>query len=182
MLKTTLLSFLLAGVLLADGPVLKTGQTTVYRAGDDGTYQTGIARSYTRNANGVVKDNATGLEWQDDVPPVEKPWVTQANYDAGNYDDTSGDTATTYCENLTHDGKSDWRVPTIEELVSITDKGRVDPSIDPTFQNVTSSGYWSSTTYVGDTSRAFYVYFYDGYGNAYAKGTSYYVRCVRSGQ
>jgi hypothetical protein len=182
MLKTTLLSFVLLGTLFADGPVLKTGQTTVYRAGDDGTYQAGIARSYTRNANGVVKDNATGLEWQDDVPSVEKKWVTQANYDAGNYDDTSGDTATTYCENLTLDGKSDWRAPTIEELVSITDKGRVNPSIDPTFQNVPSSDYWSSTTYAGGTSRAWSVNFDNGYDPWGDKDNNRYVRCVRSGQ
>ncbi len=32
---------------------------------DDGFYQMGKARSYDRSSVGVVKDNATGLEWQD---------------------------------------------------------------------------------------------------------------------
>jgi len=57
-----------AALLLADGPVLKSGQTTEYYAGDDGTYQAGLARSYTRDdGNGIVTDNATGLQWQDDA-------------------------------------------------------------------------------------------------------------------
>ena len=48
--------------------VLKTGQTTSYAANDDGTYQKGVARSYTRNgASGIVTDNVTGLQWQDNA-------------------------------------------------------------------------------------------------------------------
>ena len=38
--------------------VLKTGQTTSYVTNDDGTYQKGTARSYTRDGvNNIVTDN-----------------------------------------------------------------------------------------------------------------------------
>ena len=170
MLKTTLLSFVLLGTLFADGPVVKTGQTTVYKVNDDGTYQTGIVRSYTRNANGVVKDNATGLEWQDDYSD-----------NGGNIKFVNWSDAISYCDNLVLDGKSDWRLPSIEELVSIIDKGRVNPSIDPTF-HVTSSVYWSSATYASGSSFAWFVHFGSGSDYWGTKVNIIYVRCVRSGQ
>jgi len=81
-------------------PLLKTGQSIIYHNIDDGDLQTGATRSYTRDdANGIVTDNVTGLMWQDNES-LNKQWVTQTNYDATNYSNTSGDTATTYCENL----------------------------------------------------------------------------------
>ena len=46
--------------------VVKTGQTTVYNAGDDGTYQKGLAFDYTDNGDGTVSDNNTGLMWAQD--------------------------------------------------------------------------------------------------------------------
>ncbi len=139
--------------------VLKTGQTKSYDKDgnevtdgsikDDGFYQKGTARSYTR-ANDIVTDNVTHLMWQDDsdAATVTKQWLTDENYNTCHDDtnssactDTSGDTAATYCENLTLGGYTDWRHPTYEELVSVTDKGRSDPAIDPVFQNVVSNYY-----------------------------------------
>lgn len=84
-------------------PLLKTGQTDIYEIGDDGYYQKGVERSYTRDDDKkVVTDNVTGLMWQDDVDAatVQKPWVTQENYDADNFYNTSGATATIYCRDL----------------------------------------------------------------------------------
>ena len=78
---------------MADGPVLKTGQTTVYKAGDDGTYQKGIARSYTCGAAGVVTDNATGLQWQDDYSD-----------NGGSIKSANWADAATYCNGLALDG------------------------------------------------------------------------------
>ncbi len=163
-------------------PLPKTGQTTTYHNNDDGDYQKGATRSYTRDdVNEIVTDNVTNLMWQDNES-VQKKWVTQVNYDAGNYSDTSGDTATTYCTNLALGGHNDWRLPTIEELVYITDKGRVNPAIDPEFENVSSSVYWSSTTNVDYTGAAWDVYFNYGGDNHDYKHNAAYVRCVRDGQ
>ena len=47
-------------------PVPKTGQTTIYAAGDDGALQKGVAwptPRFTDNDNGTVTDNLTGLIW-----------------------------------------------------------------------------------------------------------------------
>lgn len=112
----------------------------------------------------VVQDTTTNLMWQDNATPVTMDWTT----------------AITYCENLTLASFSDWRLPNKNELNSIIDRSKVNPAISSVFQNRVSSYYWSSTTYVGDTPKAFGVYFDDG-GRDYInlKAFTYYVRCVR---
>src|SRR5215475_11535304 len=47
-------------------PVPRTGQTTIYAAGDDGALQKGVAwptPRFTDNNNGTITDNLTGLIW-----------------------------------------------------------------------------------------------------------------------
>lgn len=175
------------------GVIKKTGQYKSYNeygievtdgtVKDDGFYQKGIVIQYTRSSTGVVADHVTGLEWQDDVEAgtVTKPWVTQANYDAGNYFDTSGDTAMGYCENLTLDGGG-WRLPTRLELQGIVDYGHSDPAIDSIFENVAPGNYWSFTSLASYIDSGWTVYFSNGYLYVKAKYSFNYVRCVRAGK
>jgi len=163
-------------VLLDDGdsktppssgsPLKKTGQTISYYPGDDGDLQMGVTPSYSRVANGVVRDNITGLQWQDNIEAetIEKEWLD----------------AQTYCNALSLDGGG-WRLPTVQELQSIVVDGAYDPSIDTTaFVNHTiSSLCWSSTTVAYNTDNAWVVYFGDGYTYKYSKSRTYNVRCVR---
>ncbi len=190
MFKMILTIIMLAVFALADGPILQTGQVKSYDADgtvvtdgsvkDDGYYQVGKTRSYSRSGD-VVTDNVTGLEWQDNET-VQRPWLTQENYDAGNYNDTSGITATTYCSELELDGRG-WRLPTIEELETLVDDGKYNPSVtENVFQHISSYRYWSSTTYADSTSHAWFVDFYNGFSSFDIKISGYYVRCVRGGQ
>ncbi len=41
--------------------------------------------------------------------------------------------------------------------------------------------YWSSSSYAADSSRAWYVYFANGFVGFDDKGSAYNARCVRSG-
>ncbi len=180
---------------------LKTGQTLSYDAAgtvvddnsskDDGYYQSGLERNYTRDdINDIVTDNATGLIWQDDaaVSSVTKPWLTaenfaicDANTSAPECYDTSGDTAAAYCADLILGGYDNWRLPSIKEVQSLTDWSR-SPALDPVFQNVVSSNYSSFTTSVAIPDAVFNVHFGSGTTSFAGKGTSLYIRCVRSGE
>lgn len=178
-------------------PIIKTGQTVSYDSSgvpvaygsikDDGYYQTGLPRSYTRDdGNETVTDNSTGLMWQDDaaVYSVTKQWSTTENYDLGDYENTSGDTAATYCTDLVLGVYTDWRLPRHIELLSIADKSTLDPAIDPAFLNTYSGVYWSSTTNVAAPNTAWTVFFYDGNDGVGLKNAVNvgHVRCVRGGQ
>ena len=130
-----------------------------------------MAGSFTRNANGVVTDSRTNLEWQDDYSD---------NGNSIKY--TTWQSAIEYCENLNLDGNNDWRLPNLNELTSLVDDTTYSPAIDGVFQNTNSNNYWSSTTYAYYYDNAWIVNFDDGYQSNYSKGYGSYVRCVRAGQ
>ncbi len=73
-------------------------------------------------------------------------------------------------------------MPTIDELVSITDKGKTNPAIDPIFTNTDSSYYWSFSSYAYYSSLAWLVNFNNGNDNNNDKDNDNLVRCVRDGE
>jgi hypothetical protein len=127
-----------------------------------------FAAPFTDNGNGTVTDQRTGLMWQQGEPG-SMTWGA----------------ALVHCEGLSLGGHTDWRLPNVKELESITDDARYNPAIDTTyFPNAQASDYWSSTTYASYPDYAWHVHFYGGgVGAHYAKDYDYYyVRCVRAGQ
>jgi len=121
---------------------------------------------FTVSSDGVIKDSKTGLQWAQDAGGQQMNWF-QAN---------------DYVQNLKIGGYSDWRLPSKEELESLISFSTGKGINEMGFKNVQPSGYWSSTTYAGLPSFAWYVDF--GSGDVYGsyKGSGYYVRCVRGGQ
>ena len=76
-----------------------------------------------------------------------------------------------------------WRLPTIDELLSIVDRTRHDPAIDTTrFPDTKSDCYWTSTPCAWDTSAVWIVSFYNGYVGSSRRNAGACVRAVRSGQ
>src|SRR5262249_27665792 len=98
-----------------------------------------------------------------------------------------------YCINLNAGGRTGWRLPTIQELLSLVDRsvspGPALPAGHP-FTNVQSSeqssDYWSATTRADASSFAWGVRFSNGlvpYGDKAQGGVgSLFVWCVRGGQ
>ena len=125
---------------------------------------------FTRdNGTTIVTDNATDLQWQDNES-VTKTWKN----------------AIIYCEELTLGGYDDWRLPNVNELLSILDDTKVNSRISSVFESFASSNYWSSTTAAVAQYKAWVVYFggrsqywYDS-GNKLDSDSV--VRCVRAGQ
>jgi len=119
-----------------------------------------------RYSDGTVTDNNTGLTWQQGEGGL-KTW----------------EDAISYCEGLSLAGYTDWRLPNIKEIESITDYTLYNPVIDTNFfPDVETLWYWSSTIDAGLSSAAWYVYFNNGYVYNNLKTNNYYVRCVRGGQ
>jgi len=147
-------------------------------------YETMQSRYMRYNSKEVVLDVSTKLIWQDDgaAASTQKQWLTAANYSAGNYYDTSGDTAITYCMNLSLGGYTDWRLPSKDELFGIVKSSVSNPSISDVFQNTAPNYYWTSTSYPSIIFRAWYVNFNSGFQNSNFKTGNLYVRCVRAGE
>ncbi len=172
MFKIILSAVIMTVLALADGPVLQTGQVKSYNANgdvvtdgsvkDDGYYQAGVTRSYGRNGD-IVIDNTTGLQWEDNET-IAKPW----------------DAAGTYCSEFSLGDNNDWRLPNIEELITLVYEGERNPALmKGVFHKYISSYYWSSTTDSENTSNALLVGFTRGLLSNHGKTNPHYVRCVR---
>jgi Protein of unknown function (DUF1566) len=173
--------------------VLATGQTTCYDSvgtvincagtGQDGELQKGTARSYTNNADGTITDNGTGLVW-------EKLTNDGTIHDWDNvYTWPDAVLVKIAALNMVpcFANHCDWRLPNINELLTLLDYGQNSPAIDPIFNSAgsftKSEGYWSSTTYQRPTSYALFVDFNDG-GLVHGLNKepfALYVRAVRGG-
>ena len=104
----------------------------------------------------------TGLEWQYESP--------------GRMDWRKG---RTYAKQLTLNGKSDWRLPTLKELETLLDRTMYRPEIRAEIPFADSLSYWSSTTFGSDTNSAWIVMFAGAYVLSYYKTNLYHIRCVR---
>ncbi len=80
------------------------------------------------------------------------------------------------CEGLSLANQTDWRLPNVKELESITDDNRENPAIAPIFTGAIASYYWSSTTYADYSGFAWFVNFGNGYVGYYYKGYGSYAR------
>jgi hypothetical protein len=159
-------------------PVEKTGQSTSYATGDDGDFEKGITwpdPRFTDNFDGTVTDNLTGLIWLKNANCFgTRNWVTALSDCNGLADGACGLT----------DGSvvGDWCMPNVKELQSLIDYGSINPALpNGPFTGVQLTIYWSSTTYAGDTLRAWNMYMYYGLLNYNSKDDLYYVWPVRGG-
>ena len=158
----------------------KTGQTTSYAAGDDGAHEKGTAwpnPRFTDNANGTVTDNLTGLIWLKNANCFgTQTWAAAL---------TSANGLASLACGLT-DGSSagDWRLPNRKELQSLVDRSTVNPALPSghPFTAVQANVYWSSSTYAGDATVAWFVSMNGGGVYNGHKGLYYYVWPVRGGQ
>ena len=153
--------------------VARTGQSVSLTPGDDSFYQKGVVwpaprfEYVTGTANAVVKDLLTGLMWTTDADTDgTKTWANSISY----------------CEALTTGGYTDWRLPNVKELESLTNYGTY-PSlpIGHLFINGGGNAYWTSSTLSGDNGYAYYINRTYGGVSYDPKTTLHYVHAVRGG-
>lgn len=93
-----------------------------------------------------VLDRKTGLIWMKD-PKI----------------DLNFEQAKQYAERISTINGKFWRIPTIEELVSLVDYTLCTPNTPAsTFPNMLQNIYWSFSNYWGEVDRVWVVNFYDG--------------------
>lgn len=154
-------------VVEAVSVIPRTGQITVNAQYDDGYYQAGAIREYVRDDDmQTVTETTEGLMWQDNET-ISSDWQS----------------AIDYCSALGIGGYGNWRLPEIEELVYLSDKGAYDPAIDAAFvytvHTTDKHFYWSNTINEANTSEAWVLTFYHGGDYQVDKASENYVRCVR---
>lgn len=80
-------------------------------------------------------------------------------------------------------GHTDWRVPTLQELYNLADRGRTNPAIDPIyFPNTQAWLFWSASPVAGSPVSAWGVVFYYGDDVWNFRSVASAVRLVRGGQ
>ena len=114
---------------------------------------------------GTVRDNRTGLTWQQVSDPTPRSWSSAVNY----------------CAQLQLSGGG-WRLPTLKELLTLVDPSRsAQPVIDPkAFTDVRAETFWSVNTWVMDPTYAWTVDFRIGNSaKDHLKTATGFARCVR---
>jgi hypothetical protein len=114
------------------------------------------AHNYQNNGDGTITDLDTRLMWAQ-VPGASTTW----------------DSAISYAEALTTGGFTDWRLPNVKELQTLTDytlatytsTSGIKPSLHrQLFPSATATAYWSSSSQNNNTANAWVVEF--GINNA----------------
>ena len=157
-------------------------------AGEKGS---GITDGFSRDDRlEVVKDDIYRLMWQDQQFMGSSATLSPLSAMGDKYNNKmTYAEAVKYCDDLNFAGFDDWRLPTANELLSITDDTKYNPAINKAFKNVAYETndkgeknygwYWSSTESAGGSSNAWIVDFKDGdisWSDVY---NSRFVRCVR---
>jgi hypothetical protein len=151
-----------------------------------------------------VRDNVTGLVWEekaDDRGLRHKDWTyswynPNPSTNGGSAGKPSGGSCSfiTECDTQRYVGvvnafrlcgASDWRLPTVSELLSIVSQDRIGPAIDTKFfRNLPpgDSRFWSSATYARHPEYAWIVSSDHGYVEGNLKTYVGRVRLVRGGR
>ncbi len=114
---------------------------------------------------GVVRDNMTDLQWQASAPNTTMTW----------------EAALVYADTALIGGYTDWRLPNVKELFSITDLTRTGIAINGEFfPGASAARYWSSTTQYNTKANAWFVDTQKfGLSSYAAKTELYHVMLVR---
>lgn len=108
---------------------------------------------FTHHNDGTITDHGTDLMWVVEPAALGFPFDEKVIWA----------TARDYCKTLEYAGYSDWRLPTIKELVSIVDYGARNPATYSDYIKLGNDNYWSVTLYADKGGYVWGVYFGNGF-------------------
>ena len=136
------------------------------------TGTTYYVRAYAKVGTLMVYGNIVSFVPENPYYVVLTTGLIVAREDANGGQKASWYNATSICDNSTLAGRTDWRLPTKNELVTMyNNKDYIGGFKD--------SVYWASTTSESNSDGAYVVNFSSGSVNGNYKSSSNYVRCVR---
>lgn len=109
------------------------------------------------------------LYWELYSTPSQKSWTNRNDYIT---------TLNGLHSGAGYAGRTDWRVPTREELLFIVDYTKYNPAIDPVFNNTQSDIYWTDEDNGASINNAWGIDFTDGELTEDQKIFSHYIRGV----
>jgi hypothetical protein len=134
------------------------------------------------NGNGTVTDSTTGLIWKKCVEGLSGDDCATGTPDTFTWQEAlqqpsavnnSGGFA----------GHTDWRLPNINELISIVEEQCDDPAINLNrFPNSPSDYVWSGSPDASSSEEAWFLHFGSGSASLFDRSNSNAVRLVRGGQ
>lgn len=131
---------------------------------------------YIVNNDGTITDNINGLMWTS--CNLGQTW--NGNQCVGDITPYDWSEALTVSETATVADHSDWYLPNVKELFSLSQLDCAFPAIDETlFPNTGYAAYWSSSHNNNDATQAWTIEFYRGEPVLYEKSRSNFVRLVR---
>jgi hypothetical protein len=167
---------------------MKTRQATSYAIGDDANANQGVSPSYTGptqhsvyTSDYTTTDNATGLVWKSC-----SEGKTGANCSTGTILTAGIIPGTNACSSLNSAnggngfaGRTNWRLPTMKELTTLTDYSKTSLTHDTTaFPGSANFAYWSSTSYPPNGGFAWYVDYSSANSFATTSTNGYHSRCI----
>ena len=113
----------------------------------------------------TVVESRTGLVWDRRGTPTKRNWQN----------------ALAHCADSTHDGRTDWRLPSLNELLTLIDyDATTGARIDPAFDDVSADNHWTSTTRFNRAVLVYGIDFSFGDYSERQKSRDHSVRCVRN--
>ncbi len=110
----------------------------------------------------TVKDSVSGLMWQKQAV-ASRTWAEALNY----------------CGEVSTNDRFDWRLPNRNELASLIDYEKTNGAMSG-FPGIAAKGFWTSTSSVNETAKAWTVDFETGNIEATDKTSTKYIICVRN--
>ncbi len=139
-----------------------------------------VANRYADQQNGTIVDTKTALHWMRFA--LGQTWNGKVNLtEAKRFTWQEAINATDeFNQSGGFAGYQDWRVPSVDELKTIVEKGKKPAINHAMFPATPLSLFWTSTNAPSINQSAWAVYFYGGSAYWYGKTSYYFVRLVRN--